>query len=653
MKMAGTEDESDLPPEAVESEPAGDRPLLAEEAIASSTHRAKEFFNRYDQSFRRYGAETSLSIEIIDPDLAGKGQPESWAIDLERGVIYADPKFFLKKEYELADSQFAIFHEVEHFREIRDLLNESDGYLTWQRHRKIIESDQGLHLFDNCLDDIRMNRTVVSRASSLETAKSHLYQDKLFPESDFRSLPRHLQFAYTILRESELPDQSCEVDEEVRLEIDNLHQIKDRLGRSVIDVTFDPRLLPSQRLKLQEQFFVPTFKRFRQEDLADRQGQPPSSGSGKGGQGISGDQNDGETKPGGKALPGNAEDIFKEYYDDFFANSPDAAVSQNAINAILEQYAKDNGLDLPLESRNEAAYARAEGVSVQDLRSYRRLWEQVSALRDPETDELVIEQLRAIFRRIIAERTKPRNIPYAPQSEGEVLINPVQAYVDVLAGKEESEAWLTHRVEERPAEQFGQFDVTLICDRSISMQGGQKGQDQLCSAVLLMEALKEFSDELDEIQLNLEAHLRVRTEVRSFGVGGSHDILKPLGSDLSERQRVAVAKALRELPGSTPDFLPLEDVLTSTSEDDWAQISSRELRKIVIPLSDGESADSGRTQRVLSQLREKGVAVAALGMGEDAGAIETTYAPDAQVVVNTKELAATLAKVLERFLEEL
>src|SRR3989344_1127354 len=564
--------------EEVGPEDIGEQPADGGEKIEAQDQ-TKLFFDRYDGSIKRYGAETSLTIVLIDPARAGVDQPESWAIDLEQGVIYADPKFFLEREYELADSQFAVFHEVEHFRELRDLLNEQDGYQVWQKHRRRVKSFRRLRLLDNCVDDIRMNRTVINRAPSLETARSHLYRDKLFPNSDLRKLPKHLQFAYTVLREWEVAGETCIISDEVREAIELINETRDRSGRSVTDITTIPQLPTSQRLKLQDSFFVPIYEKFFQEDVVEWSDRVPPSGSEEGGQGNSDSESDGETQPEGPAVPANPEDIFKEYYDDFFANSPDAAIDQDDINKILEQYAKDNGLDLPPDSRNEAAYARAEGVTVGDLRSYRRLWEQVSQLRDPETNELVIDQLRAIFHRIIAERTRSRRVPYAPQREGEVLINPVQAYADVVAGKEESEAWLTHQTKERPAERFGQFDITLICDRSSSMQVGQKGRDQLCSAVLLMEALKEFSDELDEARIDLETDLQVRAEVRSFGAGDAHhDILKPLGSDLSERQRVAVAKALRELPGSTPDYLPLEDVLNTTSEEDWTKIAAGQLR---------------------------------------------------------------------------
>ncbi|MCR4307574.1 MAG: hypothetical protein NUV80_03365, partial [Candidatus Berkelbacteria bacterium] len=414
--MAGIEDENQPSLEEVGSESVEEQ-ISSDEVAVSATNRTKEFLDRYGQSIRRYGAETSLSIEIIDPDRAGKDQPESWAIDLDNGVIFADSRFFLEQGYELADSQFAIFHEVEHFRELRDLLNEPDGYQTWQRHRRKTSAKRRLHLLDNCLDDIRMNRTVVSRASSLEAAKSHLYQDKLFPESDFRQLPKHLQFVYTILRERMLPSEPCQIDEVVRQEINSLHQRKDKTGQSVIEVMTDPRLSSSQRLKLQEQFFEPIYERLFQEDVSRGEDQPEPSDSGARGQ--KGSAGEGETQPDGqsspqgestpdsvsqpgdqpggeqqesgsgdnagqglppssssasgrKSSPGNPEDIFKEYYDDYFANSPDAAINQSAVDDILEQYAKDHGLDLAPEARGEVAYASAEGVSVQDLRSYRR-----------------------------------------------------------------------------------------------------------------------------------------------------------------------------------------------------------------------------------------------------------------------------------------
>jgi hypothetical protein len=48
------------------------------------------------------------------------------------------------------------------------------------------------------------------------------YKDKMFNETDYTNLPKHLQFLYTLIREEMVKDQKCEIDPSVRKLINRL-----------------------------------------------------------------------------------------------------------------------------------------------------------------------------------------------------------------------------------------------------------------------------------------------------------------------------------------------------------------------------------------------------------------------------------------------
>jgi len=145
-----------------------------------------DFFTRNQQFFTAYSADSSLSILPVPPELAS--EVDTFAIDLEKGVIYGNPDFFEKMGYDEAKAFFATLHEFEHFRELRELLDEKGGDRVWQKHRKKIKNKKRLHILDNCFDDVRMNRTVIQRAPTHEETKDRLYREDLFPTPDLLSL---------------------------------------------------------------------------------------------------------------------------------------------------------------------------------------------------------------------------------------------------------------------------------------------------------------------------------------------------------------------------------------------------------------------------------------------------------------------------------
>ena len=276
-------------------------------------------------------------------------------------------------------------------------------------------------------------------------------------------------------------------------------------------------------------------------------------------------------------------------------------------------------------------------------------------IKNPETDESVVEEIREIFRKIIAERKKQTLRSKLPVEEGEILAFPAQAHVAVESGNFEPRVWETVDWKAKPKELFGEFDVTIVCDRSGSMERpSSKKIEQRKAAALLMEALKEFSDELDEEKPYFEFDLNVRSEVWTFGDDKQVEMLKPLDKNLTEKQRVLVYKILENTPGDgTKDFSALEKIKDGVPAEDWAKIQKRKLKKLVIVLTDGDSDNPAEVQRLLEEFREKGVVVVGVGITTDGISAKITYAPNGLVCEKVENLAVILGNLLKEHIKEL
>lgn len=278
-------------------------------------------------------------------------------------------------------------------------------------------------------------------------------------------------------------------------------------------------------------------------------------------------------------------------------------------------------------------------------------------MHSPE-DESVIEQIRNVFRQIVTERMKRVARPKQSIEEGEYLIKPAEAVAEIQSGHTEPRVWMTYETKEHPKELFGAFDVTLVCDRSGSMDessgGVVKKEEQRKVTVLLLEALREFCDDLEDTRKDLESDLHVRSEVWSFGGPSEVGCLKALSEELSDKQRVAVFKELENTPGkSTRDDLALTGILASIPEEDMQRIAKGELRRIVIVLTDGDSTNKDDARKVIQKLRDKGVIVMAIGITESAKAAVDLYAPDARLAENASMLGVRVGETLGHFIKGL
>lgn len=353
-----------------------------------------------------------------------------------------------------------------------------------------------------------------------------------------------------------------------------------------------------------------------------------------------------QQKGKGQKSQGSPEESFADDYEDYESRHPEPMDEKEVEKKIKEAKEKQSEA-----ARQAAGYEQEHGVSKKDLADYYEEYRHVDGY---------LEQLRDVFRRIVEQRKIPIRRLAALKEEG-VMIDPglvTQTYFDVKAGVNNPKTMKDFEgrfIEENIP---GKFSLRLVADQSGSM-AGEKSIHQRRSAILVMEALKEFSDILDEERAVLAVDLDVKTELRSFGVKEGTRLYKPLSRELPERQRVEFFKGLLETSGGTNDYDALaeieKDVKKRLAQDSTyaAELKSGKRREIVIVLSDGDSGNATEVKNRSQTLRDLGVKVVGLGMGSGSQSIESTYAPDGRICYDISDLPKTLQDLLAEYLGEL
>jgi len=639
---------------------------------------AVEFVGRHRDFFEHY-ARGEVNVK---PAPAGL---DTFAFDLQSNDIYVNSRFYRERGFSDEKTTFATLHEIEHFKEKAQVLAERGGQRTFERYVNRIKSSRAYGLMDNCVADIRENRAVISRTNqSFADIESSLYREDLFKETDFRSQPKHIQLAQALLRESRVPGETCEVAPEVREKLDALRAIASKEGTKLLDAMTDPSTPMSMRLKLQDRYIWPAVDELLKKDMEDEKKQQQQKKDQQG-QGQSGEQSkdqsqgkegqgEGSEKPQKKSwfgkgkknknkkeapsgaskgdkgeTPSDPNEVFKGAYEDAEKKVMNAVPIEDVEKALKDW--KEGGGD-PLE-RADREYAAKLGVKKEELDRYRNIVKSLEDMKNPETNQSVIEELRTLIERIIARRLKPVPTPRYPMEEGEDLVEAGQLVSDVKAGNLEPKVWETAETRERPGKKFGEVEITLVCDRSGSMAQGAKLIEQRKAAVLLMEALREFAERCEEERTSVDKPLEIRSEVYSFQ-SSSEDAtpLKKMSKELGEKERIEVATALSSVEGSTTDFIPLETIEKRIDADSRKKITDGELKKIVVVFTDGESDDPGRVRKILQKLREQGVVAIGVGITEDGKAALTTYAPDAKLAEKAEQLGKTLGELLQEHLAD-
>lgn len=630
----------------------------AKDREAESAHQeAMEFVGKH-RDFLEHYARGQVKVEPAPEGL------DTFAFDFKNNTIYVNSKWYNTAGFSFSDEKtlHSTCHEIEHFSEKKQLLSEDGGEKKLESYLKKLEESKAYSVMDNCLADIRGNKSVAGRNETLAGIERLKIKEDLFKETDFTSAPKHIQLPQAIFRENRVTDEMCQVAPEVRKKLEELRSTPSLDGKSIVDIVdvmTNPEVPMSVRLKLQDHYVWPMIQELLEKDLEEEKKKE------KGGEGEGGESKDkGEAKDSdkekkeGQGEKGNGDktgepdpnQIFKDAYEQAGKKMPNA-VPVEAIKKAFKEWQESKGENVLEHADNE--YAEKLGVKKADLQKYRDIVKSFEKIINPETGENIIQDLRNLIERILAKRLKPAQAPRYPIEEGEDLVDPAQLIADVKAGNLEPKVWETTEIKEKKGDRFGEVEITLVCDRSSSMAGA-KLREQQKAAVLMMEVLKEFAEQCDEEKINLEKPLEIKSEVYSFQQDSNDSTpLKKMSKELGEKERVDVAGILSSAPGGTTDFVPLETIHKNLDEDTKKKISEGELKKIVIVFTDGESNDADRTKKILKTLRASGIVAVGIGITKDGEAALETYAPEARLAEKAEDLAMILADLLKEHLANL
>lgn len=673
----------------------------AETAIfeGKSTNEAVQFVEKNKDFFEHY----SKGKIIIEP---APGDLNTFAFNLKDNTIYINSMFYKQRGFSDEKTIFATLHEIEHFAEKIQVLKEDKGEKLFKKYLERNEKSKAFALMDNCIADIRENRSVISRTNEgMKEVEDKMYKEDLFQELNFTSQPRHIQFCQTLLRESRVLGEKCVISPEVRKKIDELEKVE-----GLMDIMTDPNTPMSLRWKLQDKYIWPRVQDLLEKDIKDRQkeskkdGQnspgdknkedgeqgkdkknesgnkkkdnkkedakeakdekPAKEGKENNDQGDEGEErknskqedlSDGRTKKGKDReaikIEVDPNKIFEEEYKKIDEKFPEAILLEEIEKAFKEWQERKKEIN---KNNLDKDYANKIGVEEEDLLNYREKVTKINKIINPETGVSVVEELKDVFLRIISKRLKKVMSPKYPMEEGDYLVDPSLLVSEVRSGNLNPKVWEDVEMKDKRGDNFGEVEITLVCDRSGSMREGNKDEEQRKSAVLIMEALKEFADLCEEERVNINKPLEVKSEIYSFAAEGEDKTpIKKMSSELGEAERVNVLKKLYDLGGSTTDFVCLEAIENGLDKDTEHKIKEGELKKIVMVLTDGGSGSPPRVKSILATLRKKGVVVVGIGITSSGKPVEKTYSPNAKTVEEVAVLPTVIADLLKEHLKDI
>src|SRR3989344_3204031 len=204
--------------------------------------KVEEFFDKESEILGAYGLKGDVTLE--------RGS-NGWAFDFQNRKLIYDPSFF------------ATTHEL--MAHCGELLR--DPELILKEARRYSRKEQ-LHLLYNIFEDVLGNRRIVGELPFLEETRTKLYEEKLFPQTDYRENASHVQFAYGFIREMMVSGKPVELGPEARQALEKLRSFgEDQID--ILDLVTTPSIEPKDRFQIMRNIVEPIYLELYQKDLEE------------------------------------------------------------------------------------------------------------------------------------------------------------------------------------------------------------------------------------------------------------------------------------------------------------------------------------------------------------------------------------------------
>ncbi len=544
---------------------------------------------------------------------------DGWTTNMETGEVTVDPSFFVERGYEPDWVAYGMMHEVAaHLRGVLKEPEHTRDTLRWE------DGERSRHIFLNIMADITGNKRIHDLLPRQKEVAAEVYSQKMFIEDDYTAFPRHLQLLYKIIRDEMVPGSDAKVNPEVEVAIAGLRDI-DKKGTDIIKIStdrFEPgsskEISNALRFELWKEHIYPVYEKLLEQDLEE---------------GQEGQETTGEAEQGDK----KDTTIFDDDYDDYDTNRHPEPIDHQELEKAIDEAIKHNRDNTP-EGRGKKRL-KAE-IGEHSIKDYNRLKSEILRL-SPQ-----IVEMTEFFSSLLDERVTISRTLRAPSPEG-VILNPnalAQTIIDLKSGvKEPPLAFLDYEKKEKERTAEGRFDCYLAVDCSSSMVG-DKSVEARRATIVFLEGLASFEREIREREQS--GGVQLDWDVRScvYAFGSTAEQLKPLSHELTTKQRLDTNVGISSDMGITNDFLALEDIASSIEEEIIKDPSSKNRRRIVTVITDGDSSGANQLKAVIERLTRLGVSV--VGIGIQTPSIRDNY-PVGESIDDVRGLAKTMAGLIE------
>ncbi len=641
-------------------------PVTAEEAktkIEEMRNLYQEYISKNQAYFQIFAKDTSINFVMGN----------AFKIDFESGKVHFDTKWFVEHGFTEDQITWAVYHELCHFRDlaedpdglmknfdyIRQQARETGRILEQKYETKFSQSDPDFvekikkqkpidpkdptkgtmskcdisaykyhHTFYNIFDDIYVNSLVAkkspryARDSRSGGEVSRLYSEKLFTESDYTKIPRHLQFLYKLLREEMVPGEPVQVSPEVEQVLTNkiIFQGKTLTPKEIVDNFLKP--ISKKDTKASTRYFIlkatlePIFQQLLEKDLEELDPQKP-------------DQKDGKDKTQEGGEGGDGEPDADPFEDDYKDNLPDPLDENTVPGWIKKEKEKKEAEDkkkkeeakTPEQKEKEISEAidkkwcAENGVSSDEFGEYLTVKNEIAPY---------LEELSELWRNIIygkgRESWREKEGHYKTGTELDIA-EVINRFPDMEKGDLEGVRVMNREVEkEVPVNRPDLIRIRLVGDMSGSMSSPEKISVLRQCFVLLLSSLKEFDSFLNISRSETKTKMRVDTEAWTFG--DEAEKVKAFRADSGELSddSVNIIKILNMLVNpsgsSTMDNKALEAIAGSLKPEDIRNIQDKKTMDIVFEITDGGSSDPDSARSSVDVLSKTGMIARAFQIGE-------------------------------------
>ncbi|MGB4076203.1 MAG: vWA domain-containing protein [Minisyncoccia bacterium] len=577
-----------------------------------------------------------------------------FAIDLEKGIVHFDLSWFAEQNYSKEQVVWAAFHELSHFRDLAKdpkRMFENFEYIKRCAKRTSVKISARVkelgktpnptaaeqmayeihHTFFNILDDIFVNNLVSERAPVYEPKKEggklvrDLYRRKLFPGTDYRAKPRHLQLMYALLRQEMVPDEKIMLSEEVSEILEKTritHEKKHYTLREFVDAFLKPQskadTRAGERYRFIKKYIEPLFDQVLEKDIAEWE-LPPEKDKNQEGEGEEGDSKSGEkgkSSEGGSGSPQPFEKEYKEFKKRHIDQIDEKDIEKFTKEQIEVQKKK-------IEESIEEAAAKAQKKLDEEWCNENEI-SPASLERFKKNERLIspyLEELSLLWQKIVfgAGSKQERKMQSGFKRGVDLDIGrTIAGWPEIQAGHAD-DARIMRRMgtETVPVPRPNLIRVRVLADNSSSMRGEGKIEVQDQAITLTLSSLDEFNTHLNRTRDQTGSALRVETELWSFG--RRTRLIKPSGhEDPDWNERAQMIRSMGEIngqEGSTNDAHALAAIRSSMDTKHLEAVRSGEIMEIVFLITDGGSDSVERAREEVRSLETSGVIARAFQIG--------------------------------------